>query len=64
MESVEGLFLGALIVMFVALFAGFFASNYYLGEAHNAIETDKIIKFRDQRQIDEELAAIRAKARE
>jgi hypothetical protein len=64
MESVRGLFLSALIVMFVALFAGFFASNYYLGQAHNAVETDKIIKFRNQSEIDEELSAAKARALE
>ena len=56
--------MSALIVIFIALIAGFFASNYYLGQAHNAIETDKIIKFRNQSEIDEELAAMRAKAKE
>ena len=56
--------MSAIIVMIVALFAGFFASNYYLGEAHNAIETDKIIKFRDQKEIDQEMAAIKAAERD
>jgi len=46
------------------LIAGFFASNYYLGQAHNAIETDKIIKFRNQSEIDDELAAMRAREKE
>jgi VIT1/CCC1 family predicted Fe2+/Mn2+ transporter len=51
MESVHDLFLAALIVSFVAVFASLFASNFYLGQAHNAIETDKIIRLRRKEEI-------------
>ncbi|TYJ57394.1 hypothetical protein B9479_001934 [Cryptococcus floricola] len=56
MEAVQNLYLSALIVSFGAVIAACFASNYFLGQAHNSIETDKIIKFRSQQEIDEELA--------
>ncbi|WVQ72881.1 hypothetical protein IAR50_002442 [Cryptococcus sp. DSM 104548] len=60
MKSVQKLYLSALIVSFAAVIAACFSSNYYLGQAHNSVETDKIIKFRTQQEIDEELAKAKA----
>lgn len=51
MEAIRPLFVAALVVVFGAIIAGFFASNFFLGEAHNAVETDKIIKIRDRDEI-------------
>lgn len=46
LEAVHPLFLSALIVSFGAVIAGFFASNFFLGKSHNAVETDKIVNMR------------------
>ncbi|WWD08232.1 hypothetical protein V865_006343 [Kwoniella europaea PYCC6329] len=54
LESMKPLFLAALITSFCSIIAAAFAKNYYLGDTHNAIE-DKVIKFRDQQEIEEEL---------
>lgn len=51
-----------MVTSFGGLLAGFFASNFYLSEAHNAIETHKIIKWRGQDETNPEVIA--AKARE
>jgi hypothetical protein len=37
-----------MIVTFGTLLASIFASNFYLGQSQNAIETHKIIKFRNK----------------
>ncbi|OCF35087.1 siderophore-iron transporter Str3 [Kwoniella heveanensis BCC8398] len=55
MESMNKLFLSALIVSFGSILCGIFASNYYLDQKHNAIEQHKIIKFRNKKEIEEEL---------
>ncbi|WVQ96555.1 hypothetical protein IAU59_003660 [Kwoniella sp. CBS 9459] len=55
MESVNKLFLAALIVSFGSILCGIFASNFYLDQKHNAIEQHKIIKFRNKKEIEEEL---------
>lgn len=55
MESTEALFLAGLIVSFGSIIASIFARNFYLTQAHNAIEPHKIIKFRNKESIEEEL---------
>ncbi|OXG87858.1 siderophore-iron transporter Str3 [Cryptococcus neoformans Gb118] len=52
MESVSPLFLAGLITSFCSVIAALFASNYYCGQNHNAIE-DKIIKFRNTEEVKE-----------
>lgn len=61
-DTIRPLFLAALITSFVGLAAGFFTKNYYLGESHNAIEENKVIRFRNKDEVSPE--AIAAKARE
>jgi len=54
--------MAAMIVTFGTLFASVFASNFYLGQSHNAVETHKIVKFRDQEETSPK--AIAGKVRE
>jgi hypothetical protein len=54
--------MAAMIVTFGTLFASIFASNFYLGQSQNAIETHKIIKFRNKEETSPE--AIGEKVRE
>lgn len=54
--------MAAMIVTFGTLLASIFASNFYLGQSQNAIETNKIIKFRNKDETSPE--AIAAKVRE
>lgn len=54
--------MGAMIVTFGTLLASVFASNFYLGQSHNAIETDKLVVFRNKEETAPEVVA--AKARE
>ena len=42
--------MAAMIVTFGTLLASIFASNFYLGQSQNAIETHKIIKFRNKEE--------------
>lgn len=51
LESVDGLFLSALIVSFGSLICALFATNYYLGQNHNAIETHKILRWREPDEV-------------
>jgi len=51
LDSVDGLFLSALIVSFGSLICAMFASNYYLGQNHNAIEKHKILRWREPDEI-------------
>jgi hypothetical protein len=53
--------MAAMIVTFGTLLAALFASNFYLGQAHNAIETHKIIKFRNQEETAPEVVAAKAR---
>lgn len=62
LDSTHKLFMAAMIVCCGALIASLFASNFYLGQSHNAIETHKIIKFRNKDETAPEVVA--AKARE
>jgi hypothetical protein len=62
LDSTHKLFMAAMIVTFGTLLAALFASNFYLGQAHNAVETHKIIKFRDQEETAPEV--VMAKAQE
>lgn len=54
--------MGAMIVTFGTLLASIFASNFYLGQSHNAVETDKLVVFRNKEETIPEVVA--AKARE
>ncbi|WRT67511.1 uncharacterized protein IL334_004483 [Kwoniella shivajii] len=63
LDSTNKLFLAALIVSFGSLIACLFTSNYYLGNSLNAVEVDKVVKFRTAEEINEELNR-RAKARD
>lgn len=54
--------MAAMIVTFGTLLASLFASNFYLGQNHNAIETDKLVVFRNKEDTAPEVVA--AKARE
>lgn len=59
------MFLPALILCFVPLIAGFLTSNFYLDDAHNAIEKDKKMVLRSEAEIKAEEEALRnAKDRE
>lgn len=59
------MFLPALILCFVPLIAGFLTSNFYLDDAHNAIETNKKIVLRSEAEIKAEEEALKnAKDRE
>jgi hypothetical protein len=60
-DTIRPLFLAALITSFVGLGAGFFAKNYYLGASHNAVEMDKIIRFREKEEVSPEVIAARAR---
>jgi hypothetical protein len=51
LESVDGLFLSALIVSFGSLVCAMFATNFYLGQNHNAIEKHKILRWREPDEI-------------
>ncbi|KAI5476529.1 hypothetical protein MNV49_007539 [Pseudohyphozyma bogoriensis] len=55
MEAVGSLWLAGLITSFGSLIAAFFVKDYYLGQNHNDVEKDKIIKFRDEKEIKEEV---------
>jgi hypothetical protein len=57
LESVRGLWLAGLIVSFGSIAAGLFATDFYLGEAHNNVEQEKVIKFRTKEEIEAELKA-------
>lgn len=54
--------MAAMIVTFGTLLASIFASNFYLGQSQNAIETHKIIKFRNKEETSPD--AIAEKVRE
>lgn len=54
--------MAAMIVTFGTLVASIFASNFYLGQSQNAVETHKIIKFREKEETSPE--AIAEKVRE
>jgi hypothetical protein len=54
--------MAAMIVTCGTLLASIFASNFYLGESHNAVETHKIIRFRNKAEMAPKVVA--AKARE
>lgn len=60
-DTIRPLFLAALITSFVGLGAGFFAKNYYLGDSHNAVEEDKVIRIRNKEEVTPEAIAARAK---
>ena len=49
--------MAAMIVTFGTLLASIFASNFYLGQSQNAIETHKIIKFRNKEETSPEAIA-------
>ena len=57
LESVDGLFLSALIVSFGSLICALFATNYYLGQNHNAVETHKILAWKKKDLTEEQRAA-------
>lgn len=54
--------MAAMIVTFGTLVASIFASNFYLGQSQNAVETHKIIEFREKEETSPE--AIAEKVRE
>lgn len=53
--------MAAMIVTFGSLIASLFASNFYLGQAHNAVEGHKIIKWRNKEETAPEVIAARAR---
>jgi hypothetical protein len=57
LESVDGLFLSALIVSFGSLICALFATNYYLGQNHNAVETHKILAWKKKELTEEQRVA-------
>lgn len=59
-ESLRGLYLGALIVSFLALAAGFLTKDFYLGVAHNTLEEHKEIRIRGREEVDDSVIAARA----
>lgn len=61
-DAFWGLHLGALVVSVLALVAGLLTREFHLGEAHNTVETDKIVRIRDKDEVDEE--QVRRKAEE
>lgn len=56
--------MAAMIVTFGTLLASIFASNFYLGQSQNAIETHKIIKFRNKEETSPEAIAERVREAE
>lgn len=50
------------ILSFGAVIAGCFTVNFYLGQNHNTVETDKIIKFRTDEEVDEEIRKIKERS--
>ncbi len=63
-ESLRGLFLAALVVSFLALVAGCLTVDFYLGKAHNTVETHKEITFRSAEETSDEAIAARAREAE
>jgi MFS family permease len=61
-EAFAPLNLAGLCTAVLALIAGFFASNYHLGDEHNAIEENKKIRFRSQEETSEEAIKERVRA--
>ncbi|WOO76463.1 Siderophore iron transporter 3 [Vanrija pseudolonga] len=59
-DAFWGLHLGALVVSVLALVAGLLTREFHLGEAHNTVETDKIVRIRDKDEVDEEQVRRRA----
>ena len=60
LEAVEPLWLAGLCTSFLGLIAGFFTTNYYLGENHNSIEENKIIRMRNKDEVAPEVIAAKA----
>ncbi|KAL7419034.1 hypothetical protein Q5752_005870 [Cryptotrichosporon argae] len=52
LEGVRGLWLAGLITSFGSLIAAFFVKNYYLDQRHNAVEGDKVVRFRNEEEIE------------
>lgn len=52
--------MAGLIVTCLAVVSASFAKNFRLGESQNNVELNKVIKFRDQHEIDEELSRMKA----
>ncbi|KAK1925985.1 hypothetical protein DB88DRAFT_480303 [Papiliotrema laurentii] len=55
LESMRGLFLAGLVVSFGSIIAGAFTVNFYLGQQHNIVEPEKIIRFRTAEEIEGEV---------
>jgi hypothetical protein len=61
LSGMRPLMLAGFLTSFLGLIAGFFTTNYRLGESHNTVEENKIIRMRAQEEIDPEVLAARAK---
>lgn len=58
-DTAYDMFLPALILCFVPLIAGFLTSNFYLDDAHNAIEKDKKIVLKTEAELKAEEEELR-----
>jgi hypothetical protein len=56
--------MAAMIVTCGTLLASIFASDFYLGESHNAVEMHKTIKFRNKAETALKVVAAKAKEAE
>ncbi|TXT04868.1 hypothetical protein VHUM_03951 [Vanrija humicola] len=58
-EAIRPLYIAALCTCFLALVAGFLTKEFYLGDAHNTIETNKEIKMRSNDETTDEAITAR-----
>jgi len=56
-ESLRGLYIGALVTSMLALVAGCLTKEFFLGVAHNTVETHKEMRMRTEEEVAEEALA-------
>lgn len=54
-ESLRGLYIGALVTSMLALIAGCLTKEFFLGAAHNTVETNKEIRMRSEAEVADEV---------